>query len=613
MNKRTPIKVWFLWTILNLCLSGREATAQQVAPTLPAEEVSPADDNSPGVPMEDSDSEAMADEADSQFRADEAFQRALKHEQENKLDEAIQDCTEAISLDPENLTYLTKRTDLYFEMRYFNEALLDSGKILNADPNNLHVRILRGKIYELSGDLDKALTEFNAAIEGNPTSWEALVERQNHFERTGQHDRALADGDRIIQLRPDLPAGYLSRAQMHAVSGEFDEALKYSSAAIAQNPDNWLGYKLRGDSRAGKGDFAGAMQDFEKALELSPDNAAVLFARGYLYSETGAYDKSLTDMEKAAQLEPRNFAHKALLADFLATCPDDRVRNGEKAAKYAAEALDLAPTELGAWRACASAAAETGNFEDAIKWQERLLAANSLTAQEKPEAQERLKAYKANKPYRDNFATLHKETTKLKDAYDAINNKQFDRAIALLSELIATSPGKTEAYRARGGAYFRQKKYDAAIADFTRAIEISPKNAILYHDRASALEGARKYVKVLDDLRILEKLNPDFGSGMSNELAWFFATCPDGHLRDGGKAAEYVDRALESRPDDPMIWDTRAAVFAENGKFDDAIEWEKKYLDRADLSDDQRHSGEDRLSLYMRHKPFRDERPSSGP
>jgi hypothetical protein len=45
-----------------------------------------------------------------------------------------------------------------------------------------------------------------------------------------------------------------------------------------------------------------------------------------------------------------------------------------------------------------------------------------------------------------------------------------------------------------------------------------------------------------------------------NSLAWLLATCPDSTVRDGGKAAGYINQALELEPDRWTIWDTRAAV-----------------------------------------------------
>jgi len=90
-------------------------------------------------------------------------------------------------------------------------------------------------------------------------------------------------------------------------------------------------------------------------------------------------------------------------------------------------------------------------------------------------------------------------------------------------------------------------------------------------------------------------------------LAWLLATCPDPTIRDGAKATEYVERALQLAPDRWDIWDTRAAVFAENGEFENAVSWEERCLQRNDLSEEQQRRASERLSLYRSAKPYREE------
>jgi tetratricopeptide (TPR) repeat protein len=83
-----------------------------------------------------------------------------------------------------------------------------------------------------------------------------------------------------------------------------------------------------------------------------------------------------------------------------ATCPDAKYRDGKKAVDDGKRAC-----ELTAWRdahaldTLAAAYAEAGDFQNAVKWQEKAVAL--YPASSKSELRSRLDLYKAHKPYRD--------------------------------------------------------------------------------------------------------------------------------------------------------------------------------------------------------------------
>ena len=88
------------------------------------------------------------------------------------------------------------------------------------------------------------------------------------------------------------------------------------------------------------------------------------------------------------------------LAWLLATCPDPKFRNGEKALENATKACELtAFKQSSKLESLAAAYAEIGNFNDAINTQVRAIEL-ALNAKKKPEMEERLALYRSNKPYR---------------------------------------------------------------------------------------------------------------------------------------------------------------------------------------------------------------------
>ena len=185
-----------------------------------------------------------------------------------------------------------------------------------------------------------------------------------------------------------------------------------------------------------------------------------------------------------------------------------------------------------------------------------------------------------------------------------------DKAMADASEIIRQHPNRPEGYTLRAGLYNRKHDYQKAIADANRALQIAPHNidacVDAYYARAAAFVYMKRYNQAVADLLEAVKVDPK-STDAFNSLAWLLATCPDSTVRNGTKATEHISRALQLDPNKWALWDTRAAVFAENGDFENAASWEERCLQRKDLSAAERHRVSERLALYRARKPYREE------
>jgi serine/threonine-protein kinase len=104
---------------------------------------------------------------------------------------------------------------------------------------------------------------------------------------------------------------------------------------------------------------------------------------------------------EALKRDPRHAGTFNQLAWVWSTCPDPDIRNGARARECATRACELTEWgEPGFLDTLAAACAECGEFEDAVKWQEKALELVSDDPERAADYQSRLDLYLDRKPAR---------------------------------------------------------------------------------------------------------------------------------------------------------------------------------------------------------------------
>jgi tetratricopeptide (TPR) repeat protein len=186
------------------------------------------------------------------------------------------------------------------------------------------------------------------------------------------------------------------------------------------------------------------------------------------------------------------------------------------------------------------------------------------------------------------------------------DQKEFDQAILDYTEAIRLDPTLAFAHNNRGLAYEGKQEYPKAIENYNEAIRLEPKYAEAFNNRGMAYELQKGYEHATEDYTEAIRLEPNYAEAY-NSLAWLLSVCPKDALRNGKKAIEHAKKACElSDWKNNEFLDTLAAAYAEDGRFDEAVKWQKKTLADPEFAKTFGDECRKRLKLYEQHKPYRD-------
>lgn len=269
------------------------------------------------------------------------------------------------------------------------------------------------------GDLKAAMADFDAAIRLDIRNSDAHAGRGIVLLLRGDFNGAAAEQTAAIWLNPRNAKAFVYRSTAGYWKGDLDEAVADASVAIKLDPRYAEGYTARANALYLKGDYAAALDDFSKAVELTlPDAAHYVITMGGVrmtsdlavaLSGQGRARKKLKDYSgatasflKALQSDPTEPETLTRLAKLMSTCPAAEFRDGRRAVEYATKAGEVTkwgePVIL---ETLATAYAETGRFEEAIRWQQKALEHPEYEKEEGVKAREMIELYRQKKPYRE--------------------------------------------------------------------------------------------------------------------------------------------------------------------------------------------------------------------
>jgi serine/threonine-protein kinase len=303
---------------------------------------------------------------------------------------------------------------------------------------NLHAAMNAGKDPGLQGGLAQAALAIRPKTAlAYMTLGYSLLQRRNWAA-------ALLAANRTIKLKPNYTVGYIQVGLARRETNDLPGAVAAFKKAAELDPQLSDPYCLLGEVFLLQGDWGAAADSyrkgtdractfavywkeggrtprltdqlrklkhqpkaiavFQKATELDPGDFLSCYILGQVFEQQGRHVDAEQAYLRAIKAQPAFVPAHGWLAWLLATCSDDKARDGKRAVKYATTAC-----ELTGWNdplcldTLAAAYAEAGRFDEAVRFQTSALEVDDLWLRRdfRKAATERLKLYRQHKPFRD--------------------------------------------------------------------------------------------------------------------------------------------------------------------------------------------------------------------
>lgn len=438
------------------------------------------------------------------------------------------------------------------------KAVTELEKIVRTYPQSAPAHHLLGNAYSVSGDTDKAMQSFRQATTIAPGFTDAIIAIAGLNIRKGDFNAAVGPLRAIIQQRPDLVPAKVLLADAYRGMGNLEEALavyRQLGDSAPQVPETSM---LIGMVLLQQNKLAEARAAFEKALQASPN---------YLPGNEQLVELDLRENKPQAALErintlalrnPKAAGPQMLLAKIYLLQKDTA-----RAEAALLKAIELEPATQPAYFLLARLYVDAGELPKALARLQSVLDKNPkdpaalmltgvISDQQKnyPAARDAYEKMLAVSP--DSVAALNNLAYLYSEQFN-----QLDKALELAQKARDLMPTQPHTADTLGWILYKRKQYARAAPLLQEAADKLPTaGAVQYH------LGMTRYMlgeetAARTSLQTALNVEKDFiGFADARQALDMLTLDPE---TQPVQARPVLEKALEARPDDPLI-QTRLAI-----------------------------------------------------
>jgi protein O-mannosyl-transferase len=183
---------------------------------------------------------------------------------------------------------------------------------------------------------------------------------------------------------------------------------------------------------------------------------------------------------------------------------------------------------------------------------------------------------------------------------------RLDEAVSHYEASVRLRPDYGDPYFNLGSVLFQQGRIDDAIAQWHKALAAQPNDAGFHTALGNAFlkKGLQKDA-IAEYQHAIQIARQD--PMARNNLAWLLATSSDASIRDGNRAIEFAEQAVQlSSGKDANYLRTLAAAYSETGRFAEAAETGRRALQAAQTQSNSilANAIRDEIALYELGLPY---------
>ncbi len=292
---------------------------------------------------------------------------------------------------------------IYFERGQFEEALHFYEAALQERDNlsMLHVNVGRA-LFALNRTAE-AVPQYAEAIRLDKTDFKAHNNLGVALITLGKTNEAISSFAKAVELAPGDTTFFVNLARVLIESGRTQQAVRLFQERLQRVPNDGTAHYHFAGLLFSMGKIDDALPHYEKAVQLLPQFVEARFGLAEIMARKNKKAEAVFQWRQILKMKPDAVQVLANLAWALATDPNDHLRNGTEAVKFAEQACAMTGRNNPAYLDLLAAAyAEAGNFNLANKTEEEAIALADATGQkalaEKYES--RLNLYRTGKPLR---------------------------------------------------------------------------------------------------------------------------------------------------------------------------------------------------------------------